>query len=94
MDERIKPIGRNQGQGDAPEDNPGEHQNHPHHHQPTKMIGQTEPRVRNPGLTNGADDRDGADNSSAIEEEDGQDQRGTRKAQGHHEHGEQGAGDD
>src|SRR5258706_7011011 len=94
-DEHGNPTGHSQGQGDPPENDPNEHQNHPPHHQPTEMIGQTEPRVRNPCLTNSAIDRDGADNGSTVEEEDGQDGKEWRRlvAQKHDERAEQAAGD-
>jgi len=70
VDEHGNPTGHSQGQDDPPEDDPNEHQNHPQYHQPTEMIGETEPGVSNPCLTNSAVDRAGADNSSTVEEED------------------------
>ncbi len=59
------------------------------------MIGQTEPPVGNPCLTNGAVDRDGADHGSTVEEEEGQDGKEWRRlvAQKHDDRAEQGAGD-
>ncbi len=94
-DEHGNPTGHSQGQGDPPKNDPDEHQNHPHCHQPTEMIGKTEPPVSNLCLTNSADDRASADNGSTIEEEDGQDGKEWRRlhAQERHERDEQGAGD-